>query len=79
METATQTEPAPSLWTLLTEREKEVAFMLATGETNREIAEALFISVKTVDTHRGNLLKKLQCKNNVALLRFMIRDNQVVL
>ena len=53
--------------------------MLATGDPNREIAKALGISQKTVDTHRAHLLKKLGCKNNVALLRFMICDNQVVL
>lgn len=61
----------------LTERELECAFMLARGETNREIAKALGISIKTVDTHRGHLLKKLGTRNNVALARLMIRDGLV--
>ena len=64
-------------WQRLTEREQEIAFMLGTCETNREIAKALGISIKTVDTHRGHILKKLGCKNNVALARFMIREGLV--
>ncbi len=61
----------------LTAREREVAFMLARGEINREIAAALDISIKTVDTHRGHILKKLGCRNNVALARLLIRDGLV--
>lgn len=68
-----------SKWNTLSEREKEVAFRLATGDKNSEIAKALNISIKTVDTHRGHVLKKLDCRNNVALLRFMLLDNRVVL
>lgn len=61
----------------LTNRELEVAYALANGDTNREIAARLEISIKTVDTHRGHLLKKLGCRNNVALTRLMIRDGLV--
>ncbi len=61
----------------LTSREREVAFLLARGETNAEIGKALEISTKTVDTHRGHLLKKLGCRGNVALARLMIRDGLV--
>ena len=71
-------EPS-SPWNTLTEREKQVAFSLATGMTNREIAEQLSVSIKTVDTHRGHVMKKLATRNNVELLRFMLRDNRVVL
>lgn len=61
------------LWTAnLTEREKEIGLLLARGDTNREIASALNISIKTVDTHRGHILKKLALRNNVGLARFVI-------
>lgn len=65
--------PAVLKWNSLTPRELEVALMLARGDTNREIANAVGISIKTVDTHRGHVLKKLELKNNVALARFTIR------
>ena len=73
----TTTTPPTSLWDLLTAREKEVAMMLARGDINREIAAALGISVKTVDTHRAHLLEKLECRNNVALVRLMVREGRV--
>lgn len=76
-ETTTSTEPQPRPYPELTNRELEVAYMLARGETNREISTALGISIKTIDTHRGHLLKKLGCRNNVALVRLMIRDGLV--
>jgi len=57
----------------LSKRELEVLRYLAVGSNNREIAEHLGISVKTVDTHRGHLLKKLQLRNNADLTRFAIR------
>lgn len=72
--------PAPTrAWPELSNREFEVAQQLAIGKTNREIAEALGISIKTVDTHRGHLLKKLGCRNNVALARLAIRDGVTTL
>jgi DNA-binding CsgD family transcriptional regulator len=46
---------------------------LAEGKTNREIAELLNISVKTVDTHRGHVLKKLRLRNNSDITRFAIQ------
>ncbi len=61
----------------LTEREKQVALELARGSTNRAIAEWLDISIKTVDTHRGHLLKKLKLRNNVELCRLAIRVGKI--
>jgi DNA-binding CsgD family transcriptional regulator len=52
----------------LTRREREVALMLCIGRKNREIAAALDISIRTVDTHRGHILTKLGLRNNVELL-----------
>ena len=50
---------------------------LALGQTNREIAEAYHISVKTVDTYRFRLLKKLNLRNNADLSRFAIAQGLV--
>lgn len=68
-----------SLWAGLTAREQEIALLLGRGDTNREISSALNISIKTVDTHRGHILKKLACRNNVALARYLIRESKVSL
>lgn len=54
---------------VLTRREKEVLGLIAEGLTNNEIAEKLFISTTTVDTHRKSLLSKLNAKNTAALVR----------
>jgi DNA-binding CsgD family transcriptional regulator len=54
---------------LLTRREKEVLELIAEGMTNNEIAQKLFISSTTVDTHRKNLLAKFDAKNTATLIR----------
>jgi DNA-binding NarL/FixJ family response regulator len=54
---------------VLTRREKEVLEHIAEGLTTNEIAQKLFISYATVDTHRKNLLAKLQAKNTASLIR----------
>lgn len=54
---------------VLTRREKEVLELIAEGLTNHEIAGKLFVSTNTVDTHRKNLLAKLEAKNTAALIR----------
>jgi two-component system invasion response regulator UvrY len=57
----------------LSRRELEVMRALAVGQTNREIAADLGISIKTIDTHRGHVLKKLGLRNNSDITRFAIR------
>jgi len=64
---------------LLSAREREVMEYLARGYTNREIAAKLEISIKTVDTHRGHVLKKLGLRNNSDLTRFAIQHGYVSL
>lgn len=54
---------------ILTRREKEVLELIAEGMTNNVIAQKLFISPTTVDTHRKNLLAKLKAKNTASLIR----------
>lgn len=76
-DTAEAPAPAPHPLAALSPREAEVATALAHGLDNREISKALGISIKTVDTHRGHVLKKLKLKGNVALVYFMIRAGLV--
>lgn len=58
----------------LTKREKEVLVNVADGLTNAQIAEKLFISIDTVDTHRKNLHTKLNVNNTAMLIRFAIEN-----
>ncbi len=57
----------------LTEREEEVLKLICIENTNAEIAEKLFLSIRTVDGHRNNLLAKTGCKNTAGLVVFAIR------
>ena len=66
-----------SLVEMLSPREYQVMSYLAQGMTGREIADVLAISPKTVDTHRGHLLKKLRLRNNSDLTRFAIQSGLV--
>ncbi len=61
----------------LTGREEEVLRLLAAGMTNREIATRLGVSTKTIDSHRGHVLKKLRLRNNADLTRYAIRHRLV--
>jgi DNA-binding NarL/FixJ family response regulator len=61
----------------LTPRELEVVKLIAEGLTGEEIAEQLFISKKTVDRHRANVLEKLGMRNRVELTRYAIRRGLV--
>lgn len=58
----------------LTERETEIIKLLAEGMTNKQIGEALFISPRTVDSHRTNLMKKLDLHNVASLIRFAFKN-----
>jgi DNA-binding NarL/FixJ family response regulator len=62
----------------LSPRELEVVKLIAEGLTSEEIAEQLFISKKTVDRHRANMLEKLGMRNRVELTRYAIRRGLVV-
>lgn len=58
----------------LTEREKDVFFLIIEGMTSKKVAEVLSISRKTVDTHRSRVMRKLGLKNVVHLVRFAVRQ-----
>ncbi len=57
----------------LTTRERQVLQLIAEGRTNRQIAEALDLAVKTVDTHRSHLMRKLGIHDQTTLVKFAIR------
>ncbi|MGW3497729.1 response regulator [Streptomyces sp. NPDC001020] len=57
----------------ITDREEEILKLVAEGHTSKEIGELLFISVKTVERHRANLLQKLGMRDRLDLTRYAIR------
>jgi DNA-binding NarL/FixJ family response regulator len=57
---------------LLTRREREMLYLIGEGLTNREIAEALVLSIKTVETHRANLSRKLNIRSRAGLMRLAV-------
>lgn len=63
-----------SVFSVLTPREREVLQLMAEGKTNRQIAETLCVSPKTVDTHRQQIMKKLEIHNIVELTKYAIRE-----
>ncbi|HOO10904.1 MAG TPA: response regulator transcription factor [Cyclobacteriaceae bacterium] len=66
--------PAASPGTALTDREKEVVRLIAREMSNQEIAEKLFISVRTVDTHRRNIMEKIQARNTAGLVKYALEN-----
>lgn len=61
----------------LTKRERQILQMISEGLTNFEISEQLFISQRTVESHRANILKKLNVKNTAALVRMAMEFNLI--
>lgn len=55
----------------LTEREIEIIKLIKNGSTNKEIADQLFLSPRTVETHRARILKKLDLKNSLSLVKYI--------
>lgn len=62
---------------VLTAREREVLTCIAEGLTNREIAETLVISIKTVERHRENIMAKLDMHNRVELVKYAIKKGLI--
>ena len=58
----------------LSDREREVLRLLALGHTNQEIAEALFLSVRTVETHRAHIMQKLRISTRAELVRYALSE-----
>jgi RNA polymerase sigma factor (sigma-70 family) len=66
-----------SVFETLTPREKEILKLIGEGYKNKEIAEQLFISVKTVEKHRSNLMEKLQLHNSAAVTSYAIQKGLI--
>jgi DNA-binding NarL/FixJ family response regulator len=66
-----------ALTELLSERERDMMFMLALGYTNGEVAEQLSISVRTVDTHRPHLMRKLNVRTRAELVLYALANGLI--
>jgi two-component system response regulator NreC len=72
---AAKEEPKESL----TKREKEVLKLFAEGYSNSEIAETLFISIRTVESHKNHIMTKLNLKSNVDMIKYSIKNGIISL
>jgi two-component system, NarL family, response regulator NreC len=72
-----RSEPAPGPWLRITDREREVLTHVALGESNKRVALALRLSVKTVEKHRANLMRKLELHNTAGVTLFAVRNGLV--
>lgn len=61
----------------LSKREMEVLRLFAEGFSNQEIADKLFISIRTVESHKNHIMQRLELKSSVDLVKFAIRNNMV--
>ena len=61
----------------LTNREKEILKLVVDGASSKAIAEELFISIRTVETHRNNILQKLNVKNSAELVKYALKHKLV--
>lgn len=70
-QTLIQQRQVAQRWQLLSKREKQVAELVVDGKVNREIAEQLAISIKTVEIHRSRVMTKMQAKNIAGLMNLV--------
>lgn len=75
----TNTQGKVTLPNDLTKREQEVLALVASGKSNKEVADDLFISMKTVDTHKNHILDKLGLKNTAELVKYAIKNRLISL
>nr|WP_286168772.1 response regulator transcription factor [Roseburia sp. 1XD42-34] len=69
--------PERALHEDLTDREREILLLLAQGKTNQEIADQLFISLKTVKVHVSNLLSKLEVQDRTQAVIYAFKNHLV--
>jgi two-component system, NarL family, response regulator NreC len=72
-----KTEESAGPQDLLSRREIEILVMFAEGYINKEIAEKLFISIRTVESHKSHIMQKLELKTQVELVKYAIRHNLI--
>jgi DNA-binding NarL/FixJ family response regulator len=68
-------EPAESPKGRLTPRQREIVQLLAEGKSSKEVAVALGLSVKTAETHRANIMRRLDCHSVSELVRYAVRNS----
>jgi DNA-binding NarL/FixJ family response regulator len=73
-----QTRGLTDSYHLLTDREKEVLQLLAEGRSNKEVASLLNLGLSTVETHRGNLMQKLNLHNTAEIVLYAVRKGIIV-
>ncbi|HCE58821.1 MAG TPA: DNA-binding response regulator, partial [Prolixibacteraceae bacterium] len=71
------TAPGEDEYNQLSEREKEIFMLFAEGISTREISEKLFISVKTVNTHKQNILEKLGLSSNADMVKYALKKGLI--
>jgi DNA-binding NarL/FixJ family response regulator len=71
------TDESTSKESQLSKRELEVLRLFAEGYSNQEIADKLFISIRTVESHKNHIMQRLELKSSVDLVKFAIRNNMV--
>jgi DNA-binding NarL/FixJ family response regulator len=76
---APESEPTRSSDSRLTSREREILQLVAEGHTHQEVADQLHISVRTVDTHCGNIMKKLDIHDSAGLVTYAIKNGILIL
>jgi len=72
-----QRAPERETFEPLSDREREVLRLVAEGKTNRQIADTLFLSIKTVQTHRDHIMKKLRMHDRTELVKYAIRKGLI--
>jgi DNA-binding NarL/FixJ family response regulator len=77
MQSTTRMKPRPRLPQDLTSREQQILQLIWSGLVNREIASCLKISVKTVESHRATMMKKVRVSNTAQLLKTAIQHKLV--
>lgn len=63
---------------ILSAREIEIITLISLEYSSKEISEQLFISINTVETHRKNIMKKLQTKNTIGLVKYALKNNLII-
>jgi len=63
---------------LLTEREKEVAILLAKGMTGKEISDIFSVSIRTIEAHKTNIMQKIEAKSIAGIILYVVRMNWLV-
>lgn len=72
-----QTKPSSNLYHELTSREIDVLKLICEGYNSKEIAEELFISINTVETHRKKIIQKFNVKNSIGIVRYALQNNMI--